>query len=70
MLMFTRKSRHTLAVAALVAVGALSGCQKPPDAEQFGEIITEIPERLDKPFPLPEIENPEKPDEAAGEVAK
>ena len=55
-----------LAVAVVVAAGALIGCRRPPDPEEYGEIITEVPERLNKPFPLPELENPEEKTEEVG----
>ena len=57
-LMFTRKACRTLALAALAASGTLIGCRKPPDPQEYGEIITAVPDRLNKPFPLPELEKP------------
>lgn len=56
--MLTRNPCRTLAVAALAAGGVLAGCHKPPDPDKYGEIITTVPEELNKPFPLPELDDP------------
>lgn len=53
-MMFTRKPGFLLAVAALLAAG-VPGCQTPPDPNEYGETITEVPARLNKPFPLPDL---------------
>jgi hypothetical protein len=64
--MFIRKACRLLAVVAPLALGALSGCEKRPDPKEYGEIITEVPERLNRPFPLPQLEEPrDKPKEGA-----
>ncbi len=64
--MFTRKPSRMLALAVMVAAAALVGCRRPPDPAEYGEIITEVPERLSKPFPLPELEKPEEKTERVG----
>jgi hypothetical protein len=45
--------------ALLIAGGALLGCESGPDPKEFGEIITEVPRELDKPFPLPQLDEPQ-----------
>lgn len=55
--------RSGLAVA-LIALAALPGCGPPPlDSEQYGEILTKLPEipGAEKPYPLPELELPANP---------
>jgi hypothetical protein len=54
--MFTRNARPLLALAMLLFAGTIGGCQRQPDPEEYGEIITEVPRDLDKPFPLPELD--------------
>jgi hypothetical protein len=55
--------RGALAVA-LIGLAALPGCGPPPlDSEQYGEILTKLPEipGAEKPYPLPELELPANP---------
>lgn len=58
--MFTRNTGVLLAIAAWVLGGAVSGCEKAPDSEEFGEIIHQVPPELNKPFPLPELDQPKE----------
>jgi hypothetical protein len=58
--MFIQKACRLLALAALGLWGVPLGCQKSPDPEEFGEIITEVPKHLDRPFPLPQLEEPKE----------
>jgi len=59
--MFTRKASGVLATIALVVTSLLAaGCERPLDPQQYGEVITEVPERLNKPFEIPQLEKPEK----------
>lgn len=64
--------RPLCAIVLLAAPAGLSGCSKPPDPEQYGEIITTVPPHLNKPFPMPELEIPKDEDveNAAAEPAE
>jgi hypothetical protein len=55
-LMCTPKTLRSLAVLLLVALP--SSCEKPLDSPEFGELINEVPLELNRPFPLPELDQP------------
>ena len=55
-LMFTRKAWPMLA-GMLLAGSLLLGCETRPDPQEFGEIITTVPKGLNKPFPLPQLDD-------------
>ena len=56
--MFTAKRIRSLPLLLLLAV-ALVGCGPPSlDSPEYGEIIERVPARLNKPYPLPELEEP------------
>lgn len=68
--MITTRSRNRPRAAIvgilLLALVPLAGCEQKLDPRQYGQIITALPEikGADKPFPLPQLEDPaEKPDE-------
>ncbi len=60
--MFTPKHGRPLVLAALAAV-LLPGCTPSLPPEEYGEVITEIPPELNRPFPMPELSE-QQPDEA------
>jgi hypothetical protein len=43
----------------------LTGCQKQLDPREYGQVVNQVPtvEGADKPFPLPQLDEPEKPQE-------
>ena len=45
----------------------LAGCNPALDPNDYGEVVTELPqiEGADKPFPLPQLEDPQEPDKDA-----
>jgi hypothetical protein len=56
------------ATAFLLAWAALLiGCDPPLDPEQYGQIVNDVPqvEGADKPYPLPQLDEPTKTDEPA-----
>ncbi len=55
--MFTPKCLHLLAAALLGSV-LFVGCEKPLDSPEYGELIQKIPPEFDRPFPLPELDQP------------
>lgn len=55
--MFTPKSLHLLAAAILGSL-LFVGCEKSLDSPEYGELIQKIPPKLDRPFPLPELNQP------------
>ena len=56
--MFTPKRPRLLAGVALTAGILLLGCEKSLDSPEYGEIIDQVPPELDRPFPLPELDEP------------
>jgi hypothetical protein len=54
--MFTRNARPLLALAAILVGGATVGCETRLDPGEYGEIITKVPSDLNRPFPLPELD--------------
>jgi hypothetical protein len=57
--MFTRNFAGLLVLCAVgCACAATPGCSRRLDPQEYGEVITEVPQDLGKPFPLPELEVP------------
>jgi hypothetical protein len=54
--MFTPKS--LLPLAALLFAAAFIGCQESLDSPEYGELIHGVPQNLNRPYPLPELEAP------------
>jgi hypothetical protein len=54
--MFTPKTLRPL--AAILLASALVGCEKSLDSPEFGELINQVPQDLNRPFPLPELDPP------------
>ena len=42
---------------AVLAI-SLSGCERTLDSPEYGEIIFEVPPELNRPYPLPELDEP------------
>jgi hypothetical protein len=55
--MFTRNTAAVLVLVVLLLAGT-SGCGGRPDPERYGEVLTRVPPELNRPFPLPELEEP------------
>ncbi|MBI3837393.1 MAG: hypothetical protein HY288_05610 [Planctomycetia bacterium] len=60
--------RSPLTAAAaflLLSCVIFAGCDPAPNPKEFGEVITELPqiEGAEKPYPLPQLEDPQKTDE-------
>ncbi len=56
--LFTGWSFSLLSVAAVVAALAVTGCERRLAPEQYGEITHEVPAELNKPYPLPQLDEP------------
>ena len=56
--MFTPKRRLLLAAVLLAAGTLLAGCEKSLDSPEYGEIIDQVPPELNRPFPLPQLDEP------------
>ena len=62
--MTTRRSTFwsVAAIAVLLLIGsfAVSGCNKPLDPQQYGQVLYKLPkvEGADEPYPLPELDKP------------
>jgi len=54
--MFTPKRCRLLAGAAMAAGILLAGCEKSLDSPEYGEIIDQVPPELNRPFPLPGLD--------------
>lgn len=57
-LMASSDIRPLVAFAGLVVVSLCCGCEKPLDSPEYGEIIYQVPTELDRPIPLPELDDP------------
>jgi hypothetical protein len=68
--MLTRMYCLRLCLSALCAsCCAVAGCSGRPDPAEYGEVVTEVPAGLNRPFPLPELElAAEEPADAAAET--
>lgn len=52
-------AKSTAAVSLTAVLLVCLGCGEPSlDSPEYGEIIHEVPARLNKPYPLPELEAP------------
>jgi hypothetical protein len=54
--MFTPKL--TLPLATLLCAMTLLGCEKSLDSPEYGELINRVPQDLNRPYPLPELDPP------------
>ncbi|REK15868.1 MAG: hypothetical protein DWQ37_08620 [Planctomycetota bacterium] len=48
--------RFLLISMTLAGLATIAGCSQRLDPDEYGEVITEVPEHLNKPFPMPELE--------------
>lgn len=57
--------RSAPAALLLFSGTLLTGCNPGLDPEKYGEIVTDLPpvEGVEKPYPLPKLEEPQKADE-------